>query len=39
MIKILQKPFGVNPPGTAYYQLLKKNRLTGVSIDFLSAKF
>lgn len=38
MIKILQKPFGVNPPGTAYYQLLEKNQLTGVSMDSLSAK-
>ncbi|MDB5005490.1 MAG: hypothetical protein JWQ34_3715 [Mucilaginibacter sp.] len=38
MIKNLQKPFGVNPPGTTYYEFLN-NRLTGVSTDFSSAKF
>ncbi len=38
MIKILQKPFGVNPPGV-HYQLLNNNRLTGVSADFRSGKF
>jgi hypothetical protein len=38
MIKILQKPFGVNPPGT-YYHFLNNNRLTGVSTGFRSGKF
>jgi hypothetical protein len=39
MIKNLQKPFGVNPPGATYYQLVTNNRLTGVSTDFRSGKF
>jgi hypothetical protein len=39
MIKILQKPFGVNPPGTYYHFLNNNNRLTGVSTDFRSGKF
>jgi hypothetical protein len=39
MIKNLQKPFGVNPPGTTYYQFVTTNRLTGVSADFRSGKF
>ncbi len=39
MIKNLQKPFGVNPPGITYYQFLDDNRLTQVGADFRSAKF
>jgi hypothetical protein len=39
MIKNLQKPFGVNPPGTISYQLPNHNRLTEVSMAFSSAKF
>jgi hypothetical protein len=38
MIKILQKPFGVNPPGV-HYQLLNNNRLTLIEFKVIDSLY